>query len=55
MPVLKRSVTASRPFARSAVQYVLDPVTPQLFGTRQEVQELPLRPLSIARSLPSSV
>ena len=54
LPVLKRSVTASRPFARSAVQYVLAPVHPQLLGTRQEVQELPPRPLSIARSLPSS-
>ena len=54
LPALKRSVAASRPFARSAVQYALDPVHPQLLGSRFEVQDLPPRPLSFARGLPSS-
>ena len=53
-PVLKRSVTASRPYARSAVQYVLTPVHPSLLGTRFEVPSLPPRPVSFARGLPSS-
>ena len=54
LPVLKRSVTASRPYARSTVQYTLAPVHPQLLGARLEVPELPARPLSLARGLPSS-
>ena len=54
LPVLKRSVTASRPYARSTVQYTLAPVHPQLLGARLEVPELPPRPLSLARGLPSS-
>ena len=54
LPVLKRSVTASRPYARSAVQYALAPVHPPLLGTRLEVPALPPRPVSFARGLPSS-
>ncbi len=54
LPVLKRSVTASRPTARSAVQYALAPVHPPLLGTRLEVPALPPRPVSFARGLPSS-